>query len=178
MLGGAGSKVAICNRIDDHPNTGAAVNSITELSTSFHSRPAMPTGRRERTLRPRPFDVRSAGAQPRAPAATSAMHAENDVHDALHVTELLRVQVVGHFDVFVVRPGDLEGEARGCELNEPQAEVAGVSIVIVGLDVTDAAIIVLKLTLNNKIGEIGPRQIEIIVAGGLVIERDLEILVT
>ena len=46
------------------------------------------------------------------------MHAKNDVHDALHFTEPLRVQVIGHLDVFVVRPGDLEGEARGCELGE------------------------------------------------------------
>ena len=94
------------------------------------------------------------------------MHAKNNVHDALHFTEPLRVQIVGHLDVFVVRPGDLEGEARGCELNKPQAEVASVGIVIVGLDVANAAVIVLKLTLNDKIGVIGPRQIEVIVAGG------------
>jgi hypothetical protein len=59
------------------------------------------------------------------------LHAKNDVHDALHLTEPFRVQVVGHLDILVVRPGDLEGEARGCELNESQAEVACVGIVIV-----------------------------------------------
>jgi len=64
----------------------------------------------------------------------------------------------------------------GCELNKPQAEVASVGIVIVGLDVANAAVIVLKLTLNDKIGVIGPRQIKVIVAGGLAIERDLEVL--
>ena len=78
------------------------------------------------------------------------------MHDALHVNKPLRIQVVGHLDVFVVRPHNLEGEACGCELNEPQTEVAGVGIVIVGLDVTDAAVIVLKLALNDKIGVIGP----------------------
>jgi hypothetical protein len=67
----------------------------------------------------------------------------------------------------VVRPGDLEREACGCELNKPQAEVASVGIVIVGLDIADAAVIVLKLTLNDKIGVIGARQIKVIVAGGL-----------
>jgi hypothetical protein len=77
----------------------------------------------------------------------------------------------------VVRPGDLEGEAYGCELNESQAEVASVGIVIVGLDVADAAVVALKLTLNDKIGVIGPRQIKVIAAGGLAIERDLEVLV-
>src|SRR5262249_5917839 len=84
---------------------------------------------------------------------------------------------VSHLDVSVVPPGDLEGEACGCELNEPQAEVAGVSIVIVGLDIADAAVIILKLTLNDKIGVIWSGQIEVIVVGGLVIERDLEALV-
>jgi hypothetical protein len=74
------------------------------------------------------------------------LHAKNDVHNVLHFTEPLRVQFVGHLDVFVVRPGDLEGEACGCELNEPQAEMAGVGVVIVGLDVADTAVIVLKLT--------------------------------
>ena len=79
------------------------------------------------------------------------------MHDALHLTEPLRVQVVGHLDVFVFRPGDLEGEACGRELNEPQVEVAGIGIVILGLDVADAAVIVLKLTLNDKIGMVGRR---------------------
>ena len=52
-----------------------------------------------------------------APAVVSALHAKNDVHDALHFTEPLRVQIVGHLDVFVVGSGDLEGEACGGELN-------------------------------------------------------------
>jgi hypothetical protein len=51
----------------------------------------------------------------------------------------------------MVRPGDLKGEARGCELNESQAQVASVGIVILGLDVADGAVIVLKLALNDKI---------------------------
>jgi hypothetical protein len=53
--------------------------------------------------------------------------------------------------------------------------VAGVGIVIEGLDVADAAIIILELTLNEKIGLIGGRQIQVIVAGVLIIERDLEV---
>ena len=106
----------------------------------------------------------------------SGSHAKNDVHDAFDFTETLRVEVEGDLDVFVVLPGDLEGEACGCELNEPQAVVAGVGIVIEGLDVADAAIIILELTLNEKIGLIGGRQIQVIVAGVVVIERDLEVL--
>jgi hypothetical protein len=53
--------------------------------------------------------------------------------------------------------------------------VAGVGIVVEGLDVADAAIIILELTLNEKIGLIGGRQIQVIVSGVLVIERDLEV---
>jgi hypothetical protein len=109
-------------------------------------------------------------------APRSGSHAKNDVHDAFDFNETLRVEVEGDLDEFVVLPGDLEGETCGCELNEPQAIVAGVGIVIEGLDVADAAIIILELTLNEKIGLIGGRQIQVIVAGILVIERDLEVL--
>jgi hypothetical protein len=63
-----------------------------------------------------------------APVAASALHAENDVHDALHVVEALRVQRVGYFYVVVVCPGDFEYEAGGRKLKEPQREVAGVGI--------------------------------------------------
>jgi hypothetical protein len=54
---------------------------------------------------------------PLAPAAVSALHAKNDVHDALHFTEPFRVQFVGRLDVFVVGSGDLECEACGCEFD-------------------------------------------------------------
>src|SRR6266853_245320 len=74
----------------------------------------------------------------------SALRAKNDVDDALNVIEPLRVQVVGHLDVLMVHPGDLEGEACWREPYEPQPEVAGIGIVIVGLDVADASVIVLK----------------------------------
>jgi hypothetical protein len=45
----------------------------------------------------------------------SGSHGKNDVHDAFDFTETLRVEVEGDFDVFVVFPGDLEGEACGCD---------------------------------------------------------------
>ena len=41
-------------------------------------------------------------------------------------------------------------------------------------EIADTAVIVLKLTLNKKIGMIGLRQIKVIFAAGLAIERDLE----
>jgi len=79
------------------------------------------------------------------------LHAKNNAHDTLHFTESLRVQFVGHFNVFVFWPGDLEGEACGRELNEPQPEMTSVGIVIEGLHIANAAVIVLELTLNGKI---------------------------
>jgi hypothetical protein len=82
----------------------------------------------------------------------SGLHAKNDVDDAPHLIEPLRVQVVGHLDVLMVLPGDLGGEARGGEPYEPQPEVARIGVVIVGLDVADASGIVLELPLNDKIG--------------------------
>ena len=92
------------------------------------------------------------------------------MHDALHFTGSLRIQFVGHLDVFMVGSGDLEREACGCEFDQLQPEVASIGVVIVGLDVADAAVIVLELTLNDKIGVIGSRQIKVIVAGDLAIE--------
>src|ERR1700732_2438530 len=107
----------------------------------------------------------------------SALQDKKDANDALHLIEPLRVQVVGHLDVLMVLPGDLEGEARGREPYEPQPEVARIGVVIVGLDVADASVTVLELPLNDKIGVLVARQIEVIVAGVLAVERDLEVLV-
>ena len=73
------------------------------------------------------------------------------MHDALHVIEALRVQFVSHLDEIVACSVDLEGEACGRELDEPQREVAGIGIVIVCLDVADTSIIFLELTLNDTL---------------------------
>ena len=43
---------------------------------------------------------------------------------------------------------------------------------IVGLDVADASVIVLELPLNDKIGVFVARQIEVIVARIIAVERD------
>jgi hypothetical protein len=51
------------------------------------------------------------------PEPASTLHAKNDVHDSLHFAEPLRVQIEGHFDVFVVGSRDLEREACGCEFD-------------------------------------------------------------
>jgi len=118
----------------------------------------------------------SASGTEHAPAA-SALHAKNDLHDALHVIEALRVHLVGHFDIVVVCSDDFECKSCGRKLKEPQREVAGVGIVIVCLDIADTSVIVLELTLNDKILAVVHRGIEIIDTRGLAIEGDLEVIV-
>jgi hypothetical protein len=52
--------------------------------------------------------------QPNVLGAVSALHAKNDVHEALHVSEPLRIQVVGHLDVFVPAIRQLSGVLPPC----------------------------------------------------------------
>ena len=47
-----------------------------------------------------------------------------------------------------------------------------------GLYVADASVIVLELPLNDKIGVFVVRQLEVIIAGVLVVERDCKVLAT
>ena len=105
------------------------------------------------------------------------MQAKDDVYDALDLIEALRVQLVGYLDVVVGCSGDFECKECGRKLKEPQREVPGVGIVIVCLDIADTSVIVLELTLNDEIGAVVHRGIEIIDTGGLAIERDLEVFV-
>jgi hypothetical protein len=74
------------------------------------------------------------------------------------------------------RSGDLESEARAGELDQFQAEVARVGIVIVSLDVADATVIVFELSLNEEVGVIGPGWN--IATRVFTVERELEIFVT
>jgi hypothetical protein len=59
----------------------------------------------------------------------------------------------------------------------PQPEVVGVSIVIVGLNVAVVSVVILKLTLNDKILAIVSCRIDVIGTGGRVVKRDLQVLV-
>ena len=103
------------------------------------------------------------------------MQAKDDVYDALYVIQALRVQFVGYLDVVVGCSGDFECKECGRKLKEPQREVPGVGIVIVCLDIADTSVIVLELTLNDKIVAVVHRGIAIINTRGLAVERDLEV---
>jgi len=61
--------------------------------------------------------LRAARPGNHAQGVVSASHTKNDVHDALHFAEPLRVQFVGYLHVFVIDSGDLEREAYGCEFD-------------------------------------------------------------
>jgi hypothetical protein len=100
--------------------------------------------------RPQPFGLS-------APNAASALHAKDDVNYALHPAEPRRVERVGDLDHSIVRPVDLKGEPCGSEFNEAEAEVAGVLVGVVCLDVADAAVVVLELALNEQVGLEGRR---------------------
>jgi len=103
-------------------------------------------------------------------SGVSVSHTKYHAHDPLHFTEPFCWQFIGNFNVFVGRPGNLKCKARGCKLNEPQPKVASVGIMIVGLEVANATVIILKLTLHSQIGFIEPRQIEMIFAGCFAME--------
>ena len=105
------------------------------------------------------------------------MQAKDDVYDALDVIQALCVQLVGYLDVVVGCSGDFECKACGRKLTEPQREVPGVGIVIVCFNIADTSVVVLELTLNDKIVAVVHRGIEIINTRGTSVERDLEVLV-
>ena len=56
--------------------------------------------------------------------------------------------------------------------------MARIGVVIVGLYVADGSVIVLELPLNDKLGVFVVRQLEVVVAGVLVVERDRKVLAT
>jgi hypothetical protein len=50
----------------------------------------------------------------------------------------------------VLGPANLEGEASGSEFDKPEPEVAGVAVGIVGLEIADAAVVILELPLKQR----------------------------
>jgi hypothetical protein len=92
------------------------------------------------------------------------------VHDALHLVELSRVQGVGHLDMSVAFPLDRDEQSRGAKINQLEAVVADVTVVVC-LDVASPAIRCLELSLNDEIGAVQPRRISGVIAGIFGLER-------
>ena len=84
------------------------------------------------------------------------MLVEDDVHNALHLLELHRVERAGHFDVSVTFARDLEGKARAGKIRQSDVEVTDIAVVMC-LDVALPAIQRLELALNDEIGLSGTR---------------------
>jgi hypothetical protein len=97
---------------------------------------------------------------------------EDYVHDALHLVELSRVQGVGHLDMSVAFPLDRDDQLRGAKINQLEAVVADVTVVVC-LDVASPAIRCLELSLNDEIGAVQPRRISGVIAGIFGLERNL-----
>jgi hypothetical protein len=80
---------------------------------------------------------------------------EDDVHDALHLPELHRVQGAGHFHTSIAFARDLEGKTRAGKIRQSDVEVTDITV-IVCLDVALPAIRRLELALNDEIGTVRP----------------------
>src|SRR5271165_1458374 len=108
-------------------------------------------------------------------SVASTVSVEDYVHDALHFVELDLVEGAGHLDIRVACPLDRDGYVRGTKINQLQAVVAKVAVVMC-LDVASPAIRCLELPLNDEIGAIQPRRISGVIAGIFGLERKLVIV--
>jgi hypothetical protein len=78
-------------------------------------------------------------------------HPENEANEALDLSEPLRIERKGYFNPAIRRPVDVEHEACGTELDQAEPEVPDIPVEFRRLDVTNAAIIVLELALNEEV---------------------------
>jgi hypothetical protein len=100
---------------------------------------------------------------------------EDDVHNALNLLELHRVQGAGHFDISVTFARDLEGKARAGKIRQSDVEVTDIAVVMC-LDLALPAIQRLELALNDQIGPVRPTRIGAVLARILGVKRDLIIV--
>src|SRR5215472_1937380 len=78
--------------------------------------------------------------------------AENEANDAFDLLEPSRIEREGYFNPAIHRPVDVEHEPRGGKLDQVEPEVPGIAVRLVRLYVANAAIIVLALALQEKVG--------------------------
>jgi hypothetical protein len=97
-------------------------------------------------------------------ALLSTVSVEDYVHDALHLVELNRVQDVGHLDMSVAVPLDRDDQLRGTKINQLEAVVADVTMVV-RLDVASP--------LNDEIGAVQPKRISDVIARIFGLQRNL-----
>lgn len=82
----------------------------------------------------------------------------------MHLVELDRIQGVGHLDMRISSPLDLDRQARRTTINQPEAVVADV-VVIMCFDVVQPTVRCLKLPLNDQIGAAWPRRTGGVIGG-------------
>ncbi len=80
-----------------------------------------------------------------------ALRAEDDAQCALHLAEPPRIEGEGDFDRAICRSVDFKQKPRCGEFHQVQPEVPGISVWLVRLNITHAAILVLELALNEML---------------------------
>jgi hypothetical protein len=108
--------------------------------------------------------------------ARSLAHIENDTSDTLDLLKPLWSEREGNFDSALRRSVNVEDKPRRSELDQVQAEVSGIPVGLMRLDIADASMVILELALNEEIGLQWRRQIKVSVRI-LRVERDLEVLI-
>jgi hypothetical protein len=84
--------------------------------------------------------------------ARSLFQAKNDPNDAPDFLKPLRIEREGYINPAICCPIDVEHQPRGGELDQAKPEVPGIPVGLMRLYIADAAIVVLKLALNEEVG--------------------------
>jgi hypothetical protein len=103
-----------------------------------------------------------------------ALLAEDNAHCALDLAEQPRIEGEGDLDRAICRSVDFKPKPPCSEFRQVQPEVPGIRFWFVRLNITNAAILVFELALNEEVRPDGRRQIKVGVRV-FRIEGDLEI---
>jgi hypothetical protein len=103
-----------------------------------------------------------------------ALLAEDNAQCALDLAEPPRIEDEGNFDHAICRSVDLRAKPPCSEFRQVQLEVPSIRFWFVRLNITNAAILVFELALNEEVRSDGHRQIKVGIRV-FRIEGDLEI---
>ena len=103
-----------------------------------------------------------------------ALLTEDNAQCALDLAEPPRIEGEGDFDRAICRSVDYKPKPPCSEFYQVQLEVPGIKFWFVRLNITNAAILVFELALNEEVRPVGRRQIKVGI-GVFRIEGDLEI---
>ena len=90
-----------------------------------------------------------------------ALLAEDNAQCALDLAEPPRIEGEGNFDHAICRSVDLKAKPPCSEFHQVQLEVPSIKFWFVRLNITNAAILVFELALNEDVRSDGHRQIKV-----------------